>query len=679
MKSRWAHFALHPHWFMCLLQIMVIMILLTLPARGADDVVYVKKESREATRLASLAASGQSNWTNEWHIIGPFDNANFDTEHPPEKEIVLEAKYPGRKDELAEWKKRSFPHGNVHNLKLFKQDDNCCCYLYRQIDVAKAVKTRISLGSDDQLAVFLNGQLILKNPAIRPAGADQDFAVLDLKAGRNDLLLKIGNVGGNWEFYFSPTISSRLQAKLDRMLDRDFPPTGEAGAYRIETIPLPDNELLEGGGLAFRPDGKLYLATRRGEIWLVDNPLAEDPDTISMKPYYRGLHEILGLTLVGERDLYLVQRPEVTLVRDTDGNDEADEFITINDQFGCSGDYHEYVFGPARDPQGNLFITLNVGFGGGHQAKVPYRGFCLKISPEGKLQPFAYGLRSPNGVNFGPDGRLYYCDNQGEWVASCKLHEIRQNEFYGHMASVRWWLGKKEGDRPEMTPPCVWFPYSMSQSATEPIGDSTGGKFGPFAGQLFVGELTKSSIMRVALEEVGGRMQGACFAFRQGFECGVNRLRFAPDGSLFVAQTNRGWGSVGGRPHGLQRLTYTGQTPFEIHSMKITPNGWDVKFTKPVQIELAQDPKNYFLESYTYHHWGTYGSPEIERAQNEITGLKVAADGMSVSLNVPERVKRRVFHLQLKNFKATDGSELLHPDGYYTMNEIPDSATASSK
>ena len=108
---------------------------------------------------------------------------------------------------------------------------------------------------------------------------------------------------------------------------------------------------------------------------------------------------------------------------------------------------------------------------------------------------------------------------------------------------------------PDVTPPCVWFPYGrMGQSASEPRWDTTGGKFGPFAGQCFVGDQTKSIVMRVYLEKINGRYQGACFPFRSGFECGVNRLVFGPDGSLYVGMTNRGWGSLGGKPYGLQRL-----------------------------------------------------------------------------------------------------------------------------
>ena len=84
------------------------------------------------------------------------------------------------------------------------------------------------------------------------------------------------------------------------------------------------------------------------------------------------------------------------------------------------------------------FITLNVGFGGGHQAKAPWRGWCVKVSPEGKMEPYAYGLRSPNGINFSPEGELFYCDNQGEWVVTNKMHHLKPGKFYGHQAGLRW-------------------------------------------------------------------------------------------------------------------------------------------------------------------------------------------------------------------------------------------------
>jgi hypothetical protein len=639
-------------------------------ARADDDLVYVKQATRDETKEASLAASGQTAWRAEWWLIGPFENKGLATVYPPENQVDLQAAYPGN-GETAAWQRLELPDGQVHRLDRFKTSQQSICYLYRRLECPRAARIRVSLGSDDGLMVWLNGRQLLVNDAARPCAADQDSVTLDLREGVNDLLLKVSNQGGDWAFYFNPTVSTRLQARLERLLDRDFPPAGEAAHYRIETIPLPEGELLEGGGLAFRPDGKLYLATRRGDVWLVDNPLSDDIDAITFRPYARGLHEVLGLTVAGENDLVLVQRPEITLLRDTDGDDAADEFITLNDEFGCSGDYHEFAYGPVRDAAGNLFITLNVGFGGGHQARVPFRGCCLKCTPEGRLIPWAYGLRSPNGLGMSPDGRLYYTDNQGEWVAACKMHEVRQGEFYGHMASVRWWPGMQDGDRPEMTPPCIWFPYSLSRSTSEPAWDTTEGRFGPFAGQCIVGELTNSLLMRVHLEQVGGRMQGACFAFRQDFQSGVNRLAFAPDGSLMVAQTNRGWGSRGGAPHALQRVTYTGNVPFEIHSMAVTADGWDLRFTRPVDAARAARPETYYIDSYTYHHWATYGSPEIERRENAVRDVRISADGLTVRLIVPERAAGRVYHLQVRELHSADGAKLLHSEAFYTLNQLP--------
>jgi glucose/arabinose dehydrogenase len=644
------------------------------PARADEPFIYVKKETREATRQATLEANGAAGFSGSpWYLIGPFANQGLAKPWPPEKEIDLAAHYPGKGGEVA-WQKTEFPDAHVNDLRShFKQSDQCVCYLYRRIESPAARRVTISLGSDDGIEVWFNGKQVLFRDAIRSCEADQDLVDVDLHAGRNDLLLKISNIAGDWAFYFAPTVARTALLRLERRLDADFPPTtGEAAFYRIETLPLPPNEAIEGGGLAFRPDGKMYVATRRGDVWLVSNPTSENPDEVAWHPYVRGLHEVLGLCNV-EKDLYLVQRPEITLVRDLKGRDTADDFTTICDKFGLSGDYHEFIYGPARDKDGNLFITLNVGFGGGHQAKVPYRGFCMKITPKGEMIPWAYGLRSPNGVNFAPDGRLYFTDNQGEWVPACKLQEVRQGEFYGHMASVRWWPGKKDGDQPKMVQPTLWFPYDeMSRSATEPVWDTTAGKFGPFAGQCIVGELTESLLMRCNLEEVKGRMQGCVFLFRQGFQCGPNRLAFAPDGSLMVAETNRGWGSVGGQPYGVQRVAFTGRTPFEIHSMCITPDGWDLHFTLPVDRAKAAAAATYFLESYTYHHWATYGSPEIDKKQNAITAIHVSDDGKTVSLTVPVRAKEHMFHLQLKGLKTADGSQpLLHADAYYTMNDTP--------
>jgi hypothetical protein len=212
----------------------------------------------------------------------------------------------------------------------------------------------------------------------------------------------------------------------------------------------------------------------------------------------------------------------------------------------------------------------------------------------------------------------------------------------------------------------------MGQSVSEPQWDTTTGKFGPFAGQCFVGDQTRSMVMRVALEKVNGVYQGACFPFRGGLQCGVNRIAFGPDGAMYVGQTNRGWGSVGGKPYGLQRIAFAGGVPFEIHHVALTADGFDLVFTKPVDRKAAAVVANYAAKSFTYVYFSTYGCPETDTRAEKVRSAKVSADGKTVSLAVPGLRKGRVYDLRLTGVKSAAGDELLHPEAYYTLNELKD-------
>src|SRR6266478_7184744 len=151
---------------------------------------------------------------------------------------------------------------------------------------------------------------------------------------------------------------------------------------------------------------------------------------------------------------------------------------------------------------------------------------------------------------------------------------------------------------PQLKPPAIYFPYpKMGQSASG-IACDVRGKFGPFKEQLFVGDQTHSTVMRVYLEKVNGRYQGACFPFREGFDSGSLALEFAPDGSLFNQTTERGWGARGGQPYSLQRLIWTGETPFEIHEMHAHRDGFDLTFTEPLDRATAEVPASYKIETY---------------------------------------------------------------------------------
>jgi hypothetical protein len=225
---------------------------------------------------------------------------------------------------------------------------------------------------------------------------------------------------------------------------------------------------------------------------------------------------------------------------------------------------------------------------------------------------------------------------------------------------------------PQLVPTCVQFPYGkMGQSASGFDCDLSNGKFGPFEKQLFVGDQTHSTIMRVFLEKVNGHYQGVCFPFRQGFGSGIVPVRFGKDGSLFAGGTNRGWGSRGTKPYSLERLVWTGKTPFEIQEMRAKPDGFELTFTQPIDPVSAGKTDSYVMKTFTYLYRAEYGSPEVDATTPTITKVEVGKDHKSVRLYVDGLQQGHIHDLALPGVRSAQGSPVLHPQAYYTLNYIP--------
>jgi len=474
----------------------------------------------------------------------------------------------------------------------------------------------------------------------------------------------------------------------------------ENGYYQLMTYPLPQGLKLEASGLAVLPDGRLAVAIRKGEVWILENPtvVSKDAKAYQWKRFASGLHEPLGLAW-HDGALYTTQRSEVTRLEDRDGDGVADGYLTAARGWGVSGNYHEYAYGPVFDPQGNLWITLNINIGDGQKIggfrgaeNYRWRGWAMRQAPGGKPRPVSAGFRSPFGLGTNAAGDVFATDQQGNWWPAGPLLHVREGVFFGHQDSMR------DADRPESplqglaaeppkgitiaqaieevkgyVPPAVWFPYNKIGNSTTGVRcDRTGGKFGPFEGQLFVGEFTMSFVSRVFLEKVKGEYQGACFHFRKGMQSAVLQMDFLQDGSMVVGESNRGWNSLGNRSYGLERLLWTGKVPFEIKTMEARPKGFRLTFTKPVDKKSAGDVGSYRMASYTYPYHQKYGGDELDTAEVKITGVTVAADGMSVTLECANLRKGYVHELHAEGVRGKEGGPLLHPEAFYTLNAIPE-------
>jgi len=446
---------------------------------------------------------------------------------------------------------------------------------------------------------------------------------------------------------------------------------------------------LEVSGMDWTADGRLALCIRKGEVWLLDGVLAPKPDKVGFKLFAAGLHEPLGLLRDG-KDLLVTQRTETTRLRDVDGDGVADEYLTAGAGWNVSGAYHGYAYGPKRDGKGDLWVTLNLDMGDHSDNKAPWRGWGGIIGKDGRFVPMAAGMRSPCGLGANREGDMFCVDQQGTWIPTTPIYHLRKGAFFLNPEGIAseklpdspLRLSAKIPEKrpypeavralPEMRPPAVWMPYNkMGRSGTDLALCDAGGKFGPFDGQMFVAEFTDAKISRVFMEKVGGEYQGACFPFVGGIASGIVRLTFAPDGSLMVGMTSRGWSSLGTKAYGLQRLRYNGNVPFAIKEMRARPDGFELVFTKPVDRARAADVASYRMSSYTLLYSGAYGSDEILAAPNPVTSAVVAADGLSVRLKVGALRELHIHELHADGVKSEAGEPLDHADAYYTLNRIP--------
>jgi uncharacterized cupredoxin-like copper-binding protein/glucose/arabinose dehydrogenase len=466
----------------------------------------------------------------------------------------------------------------------------------------------------------------------------------------------------------------------------------ENSFWRTESLPLPAESLIEVSGILPLPDNRLLVTTRSGDIWFVDGAYDDMP-----KPRFAlfasGLHEPLGIAPAPGGGYYVVQRTEVTRVIDRDGDGRADQFVPIF-RIPVSSNYHEFAFGPFMAPNGNLRVSLMLAYNAPSYSPVPWRGWMLEIAPDGRMTPIAAGFRAGFGVLFTSRGRWLATDNQGEWRGASHVTVIDPGDFVGHPAALAWsgLPGSPVKLRPAEIPdggeplhevakrlpglkvPAVWLPYPVLGIApTDIVEDKTGGKFGPFTGQFFIGDYGQSRIVRMSLEEVKGVWQGAAYAFRQGFASGVTRLQFGDDGSLFVGESTRGWGSVGGKAQAFERVRWTGETPFEIKEVRAQPDGFVVSFTRPVDRATAENAASYRVAGFTYKYHSTYGSPPIHQLACPVRKVNVAPDGLSARLGVECLSEGYIHEIRAAGVRAAgDSATLLHETAFYTLNRRPD-------
>jgi hypothetical protein len=166
-------------------------------------------------------------------------------------------------------------------------------------------------------------------------------------------------------------------------------------------------------------------------------------------------------------------------------------------------------------------------------------------------------------------------------------------------------------------------------------------------------------------------LQGGVVRHSQGFEGGVHRLLWGPDGTLIVGciGERETWSWRGTRT-GLQRLVPTGRSVFEIHSVRALPDGLELRFTRPVARAALKDVRNFAAEDWRYEASPEYGGPKLDQRRLRITAAEPTPDSRGVRLSLEDIEPGRCVWLRAE-LETPFGERLWSPEAWYTLNALP--------
>ncbi len=555
----------------------------------------------------------------------------------------------------------------------------------------------LRLTSDDGGSLSLDGRKLIEQDGSHPASAKQ--ADVELSSGWHAIDLRHFEADGGallrleWRRpsakEFEPVPESSLATRTGivrltapgekravRALIRGAPGDGRDieglhPSYKVTSV-RPEHFEPRVGGIDWLPDGRMLICTwdAIGAVYALSGTAGDDRSKIIVKRIAAGLAEPLGLRVVKGR-IFVLQKQELTELIDLDGDDITDEYRCISSGWGVSANFHEFAFGLV-EKDGFFYANLAVAIlPGGASApdQVPGRGSALKIDArDGSFETLAHGLRAPNGIGLGPSGEIFITDTQGDWLPSSKLIHLEPGAFYGSRDVLH-----EQAAGLAVTPPVLWLPQDeIGNSPSEPSVLPTG--HGPYSGQVVFGDVTHGGVQRAALEVIDGVWQGCVFRFTQGLEAAINRLRIGPDGAMYLggigSTANRGQASK--HDFGLERLSYTGASTFEMLAVRARENGFEIEFSEPLEPGVGSVPSAYALQQWWYQPTAQYGGPKIDVEGLRAVSASVSDDRRRVFLEVQGCKEGHVVYLHLAGpFYDERGRSPWSTEAWYTLNRIP--------
>jgi hypothetical protein len=597
------------------------------------------------------------------------------------------------------------------------------------LDIAEPGFYTFELRCDDGGILEIDGTRVIVHDGVHPPTPKEGG--IDLTRGLHRFRIDMfENAGGaalllNWKlpgkgrFELVPATAFRTEAGVTRVVapgtkvykdgrEHQRPGDGlpiEAAYPRFRIEPLrPEGFAPKIGGMAFLSDGRLVVSDfepvnngilrteTNGTLHILSNVIDGSPSSVTHARLPGSYHDPCGIVEF-EGDIYVSHRPGIDRLRDLD----KDGVFEIHEEWArpwVGDNYHHFSFG-LKEKDGWIYGTLSTSiyFGntitadavegdtpGLNGPNPPNRGTLYRINARTReIEWISGGFRTPNGVEVTASGDCFVTDNQGAWMPASKLNHAQQGRFYGHYNGRNTCRAFPEGAPASLysenppSPPAVWLPQNeIANSPTTPLAIRSG----PFAGQMWLAELTLGGINRVSLERVDGELQGCAYRAGNGLEGGVQRLIEGPDGCLYAGSIGSGgnWNWRDTR-FGLQRLRPTDAEVFEIALVTAEPDGLTVRFTSGVDDAWLRDPSHYALRQWRYEATEQYGGPKLDEEEVAVIEAIPGKAGDSVRLVAPSIKPGRVVYLRTAPTSRA-GKPIWSTEAWYTMNAKP---TAQSR
>ncbi|MFD3540246.1 ricin-type beta-trefoil lectin domain protein [Streptomyces sp. NPDC058662] len=589
----------------------------------------------------------------------------------------------------------------------FGLESNFVTHVIGNLDAPQTGSYTFRLTSDDGSRLWIDDQVVISHDGLH--GPEPKDAAVELSAGHHSLRIEHFERDGGQQLTLAwkPPGASGFAVVPNAALSTDagvvrvtapgrkeceagtdspgdgLPLTGVHPNYTLTNL-RPSGFQPQVSAMDWLPDGRLAVTTwggsnnTAGEVYLLGNVTGSTgPGQVTVKKVASGLKEPMGVKYVDGK-LYVSQKHELTELNDTNGDEVTDQYRRVA-TWPFGGNFHEFAFGLLhRDGFFYLNLSVSINYGGATTDPQPAqnRGTTIKVNKQtGEVSYVAGGLRTPNGIGWGPEGDIFVTDNQGGWLPSSKLVHVKQGRFFNHYTNP-------DGpfDSQPVTKPVLWLPQNeIANSPSTPLQLTEG----PFAGQMLFGDVTYGGIQRGFLEKVGGEYQGAVFRLTQGLEAGVTRISVGPDGALYAGGLGAGgnWGQEGKLSHGLQKLTPNGSSAFDIRAMRAVPGGFALDYTQPLSTATATDlAKRYKIKQWRYAPTADYGGPKIGEETLTAQSATLSADRKTVTLGIPGLKADRVVHIRSpRPFSSSAGETLWSTEAWYTLNQLPGGASGTGE